>query len=157
VSSSNAVDALVQGGLLPCTTPPSFAGLATVTNPGDCQRLVLNWPPATSNCYAGQGISYNIYRGTTATFTPGAGNRIATGVVGNPYIDASGSAGTYYYYVARAEDSTTGHGGPANGGNEDTNTVRRAGYITSAELIAQGYSDDMETGPDNQSSTHFHS
>src|SRR5207245_8027168 len=31
--------------------------------------------------------------------------------------------GTTYYYVVRAEDATTGHGGPCRGGNEETNVV----------------------------------
>jgi hypothetical protein len=155
VSDSQAVSVTPIGVALPCTTAPTFNGLSRVTDPGDCQHLLLDWASASSNCVGGPSVHYNIYRGTTPTFVPGATNRIATGVTGNSYSDAHGADDRLFYYVVRAEDSTTGHGGPANGGNEDSNTAAVFSLVTSASLENQGFSDDVESGPDNQSSTHF--
>gem|GEM_PF-4165707 len=155
VSASQSVNVTPIGVPLPCVTDPTFNGLARVIDPGDCRHLLLDWTPAASNCAGGQSIRYNLYRGTAPDFTPSALNRIATGVTGNSFTDEPGATDRLYYYVVRAEDSTIGHGGPANGGNEDNNTTRVPGLVTSAVLMNQGFSDDVESGPDNQSSTHF--
>ncbi|MBP7146660.1 MAG: M36 family metallopeptidase [Acidobacteria bacterium] len=156
VSGSVAVEVVPLGTALPCTAPPSFAGLAGARDAGDCEHVLLDWPAARSNCAGGPDVRYNVYRGTSPSFTPGAGNRIATGIAGLSYSDAPGTTGTLFYYVVRAEDSTSGHGGPA-GGNEDANLVRRAAVVTSATLVNQGFVDDVEQGPDNASSAHFSS
>ena len=155
VSAAQAASVTPIGVPLACLTDPTFTGLARVTDPGDCQHLLLDWSPATSNCVGGPTVHYNVYRGTAPDFTPSALNRIATNVAGNSYTDQPGATDKLFYYVVRAEDSTTGHGGPANGGNEDGNTARLPGLVTSAVLMNQGFSDDVESGPDNQSSTHF--
>jgi len=155
VSASQAESVIPIGGALPCTADPTFAGVAQVIDPGDCERLLLDWSSATSNCPGAPAVSYNVYRSTQASFVPGASNRIASGVVGNSYTDSPGSSDTLFYYVVRAEDSTTGHGGPANGGNEDDNTARMAGLVTSGTLQNQGLADDVETGPDNGRSARF--
>ncbi|HET8947837.1 MAG TPA: M36 family metallopeptidase [Candidatus Polarisedimenticolia bacterium] len=155
VSGSSAVTVTPLGAALPCTADPAFLGLTRVIDAADCQHLLLDWPQAASSCAGGQAVRYNVYRGTTPDFTVGAASRIATGLVGNSYVDAPGANDRLFYYIVRAEDSTTGHGGPANGGNEDDNTVRRAGLVTSALLTNQGFLDDVETGPDDQTSAHF--
>ncbi|HKQ96252.1 MAG TPA: M36 family metallopeptidase [Candidatus Polarisedimenticolia bacterium] len=155
VSASNAVNVTPIGMPLPCTASPVFAGLARVTDPGDCQHLLLDWPSAASSCAGGPAVTYNVYRGTAPDFTPGPTNRIAVNVPGNSYSDAPGANDRLFYYVVRAEDSTSSHGGPGHGGNEDANVARRAGLVTSATLLNQGWSDDVETGPDNQTSAHF--
>jgi hypothetical protein len=87
VSDSNVVSVVPLGGALPCSTDPTFDGLARVTIPGDCQHVLLDWIAAQSNCTGGPVITYNVYRDTSASFTPGAANRISTGVVGNSYVD----------------------------------------------------------------------
>jgi hypothetical protein len=155
VSAANAVTVTPLGAALPCATDPAFLGAARVLDAGDCQHLLLDWPQGASQCAGGPTVRYNVYRGTTAGFTPDAASRIATGITGNSYTDAPGADDRLFYYVVRAEDSTTGHGGPANGGNEDDNTARRAGLVTSGLLRSQGFSDDVETGPDDQTSAHF--
>jgi hypothetical protein len=155
VSSSNALNATPLGLALPCVADPSFGGLARVVDPGDCRRLLLEWAPGSSNCVGGASVRYNVYRGTTPDFIPSPANRIASGVAGNGYADEPGAADRLFYYVVRAEDSTTGHGGPGNGGNEDDNSARLPGLVTSAMLVNQGFSDDVESGPDNQRSAHF--
>jgi hypothetical protein len=73
-------------------------------------------------------VKYNVYRGTAPDFVPSAANRVATGVSGpSSYVDTQGvTSGRTYFYVVRAEDNSTGQGGPS-GGNEDTNEVRVAG------------------------------
>ena len=158
VSASNAATVTPLGTALPCTTDPDFLGLARVTDPGDCQHLLLDWPAGASGCAgSGSAVTYNVYRGTTPDFPIDATTRIASGLTGNSYADAPGANDRLFYYAVRAEDSTAGHGGPANGGNEDGNTVRIAGLVTSALLLSQGFSDDVETGPDDQTSAHFSS
>src|SRR4051812_26345003 len=107
----------------PCTLQPSFAGLASVSNQAATAcGLTLSWAAATPGC-AGP-VTYNVYRSTTPGFTPGPGNRLASGVTGTLYNDMSGSLanGTPYYYVARAVDSSNGL--------EEGNTVARSATPT---------------------------
>jgi hypothetical protein len=156
ISGTNVQSVVPQGGPLPCAVDPSFVGVNHVISAGNCQTLNIDWAPASSNCpAAGPNVSYNIYRSTSASFTPSAANRIATGVAGNSYADIPGTPNQLFFYIVRAEDSSSGNGGPANGGNEDTNVVALPGLVTSANLVNQGFTDDVEAGPDNASSLHF--
>ena len=155
VSASNAVNVVPLGTPLPCTTDPTFAGLTRAVDAGDCERVLLDWPAATSNCAGGQQVTYNVYRSTDSGFTPGPASLIASGVAGNSHADTPGSTDTIYYYAVRAEDSTSGHGGPHHGGNEDGNAVRRSALVTSGVLESQGFADDVETGADTGTSAHF--
>ena len=157
VSSSSAVSVTAQGAALPCVVPPTFAGLVQAADAEDCEHVHLRWTPAVSNCVGGPLVTYNVYRGTDPGFTPDAGSRIASGVTGTTFTDAPGASETIYHYVVRAEDSTTGNGGPAQGGNEDGNTVRHTALLTSPAMINQDFSDDVESGPDAQHSARFSS
>jgi hypothetical protein len=58
-------------------------------------------------------------------FVPAAANRIATCVLGpSSYVDTDNlQSGTTYYYAVRAEDGSTGNGGPCGDGNEDANVA----------------------------------
>ena len=105
-----------------CLLPPTFAGVATVTNPGSSTcTLDLGWSAGTPNC--GGTLTYNVYRSTTSGFTPGPLNRIATGVAGTSYSNAVDiSSGTTYYYVVRAVDGSNGV--------EDANTTQKSGAPT---------------------------
>lgn len=116
---SGCVQATATGA---CTLAPAFAGLQAVTNPGSSScALNLSWTAATSQCAA--GVTYNVYRSTTPGFTPSAGNRIATGVVGTTYQDLGPlNSGQTYYYVVRAVDTLNSM--------EETNTVERNGAPT---------------------------
>ncbi len=102
-----------------CQLPPTFAGLATVTNPIDAAcGLDLSWSAASSQC--GGAVTYSVYRSTSPGFTPGLGNRIAAGLTGTTYADSSALAsGSTYYYVVRATDE--------GNGVEDVNAVERSG------------------------------
>ncbi|HKB07287.1 MAG TPA: S8 family serine peptidase, partial [Candidatus Polarisedimenticolia bacterium] len=107
-----------------CTIASRFSGIRGAASPGtsDC-TVMLSWDPTTPFC--GTDVRYNLYRSTNPAFAPGASSRIARCVVGTTYTDSADLAsGATYYYLARAEDGTSGHGGPCRGGNEDGNTVR---------------------------------
>ncbi|MFN0110516.1 MAG: hypothetical protein ACKVZH_16800 [Blastocatellia bacterium] len=102
-----------------CNLPPTFAGLTSVTNAAlaNC-TLNLAWSAATANC-AGP-VTYTVYRATTAGFTPGVGNQIATGLAGTSYTDTGALMnGIRYYYVVRSTDGSNSA--------TDTNTVERSG------------------------------
>ena len=92
-----------------CSLPPTFAGLSGISNTlgtSDCD-LVLTWSAATGGCPSAPTVRYNIYRGATPYFTPDAASRIATGLSGTTYTDYAVSSMKTYYYLVRAEDSTT--------------------------------------------------
>jgi hypothetical protein len=92
----------------PCTGAPLFAGLASAGNGAiDLCSANLAWAPATALC--GGPLTYNVYRGTTAGFTPTPQNRIATGVSGTTFADLGPlTDSTTYYYLVRAVDSANG-------------------------------------------------
>jgi choice-of-anchor B domain-containing protein len=88
----------------PCTAPPLFAGLETVTNPaGASCRLELAWSPAVPSC--GVAASYNVYRDTDLDLVPSPANRIATAVAGTAFADLSALGQVGYTYLVRAVDS----------------------------------------------------
>jgi Concanavalin A-like lectin/glucanases superfamily/Bacterial Ig-like domain/Bacterial Ig domain len=88
----------------PDTTPPSATGTLTAT--GGYGEVALSWGAATDNVGV---VAYDVYRGTTAGFTPSVANRVAQ-PSGATYTDAGIAPGTYYYRV-QAEDSP-GNVGP---------------------------------------------
>lgn len=129
-----AVDACGEGPISSCTDIASTAlctlyptfNQASVTaaaaSPGDC-AVRIQWSAGASNCPLGTNMRYNIYRSTDPLFVPAAANRIATGVSGTEFVDNTAASLTTYHYVVRAEDSTSGNGGPS-GGNESLGSVR---------------------------------
>lgn len=85
-------------------TPAAATGLAKT--PSGASNL-LSWNPVVSDTGAGRelAISYEIYRGSTSTFTPSAANKIATIAPPNfggtsagkiTYTHASAPAGSFY-------------------------------------------------------------
>lgn len=141
---SGCVQATATGA---CTLPPSFAGVASVTNPaGTNCALNLSWTAAASSCVGGT-VTYNVYRATTSAFTPGPANRIASGVTGTGYNDTSAlSNGTTYYYVVRAVDGVSGL--------EEGNSVERSAAPTGpiANLLTETF--EGAGGFDNPGWTH---
>jgi hypothetical protein len=129
-----------------CTLPPSFAGLASVTNQAAATcGLDLAWSAATPAC-AGP-VTYKVYRSTSSGFVPSPAELIATGVTGTAYTDASPLvSGTTYYYVVRSVDSSNGMA--------DNNTVQKSAAPTGP--IANGtLTETFEgTGFDNPGWTH---
>jgi hypothetical protein len=76
------------------TAPASLTGTALTDGAS------LSWTASTDNV----GVSsYRVYRSTTAGFTPGPSNRIATVKTGTTYSDRGVAAGTYYYRVKAAD------------------------------------------------------
>ncbi len=74
------------------STPPSAPGNLSAT--GSLGKVTLGWEASNDNV----GVSgYEVYRSTTAGFTPAAGNRIATPTTPG-YVDTI-APGTYYYRV----------------------------------------------------------
>ncbi len=103
----------------PDTSPPTAPG--TLTGTGALTTAQLNWTPATDDV----GVTkYDVYRGTTAGFTPTTANRIAQ-PTGTSYTD-NVAAGSYFYKVA-AEDAA-GNIGPT------TNEVA----VTVGDTVAPG-------------------
>jgi hypothetical protein len=117
-----------------CSTPPTFAGLASVTPlTGNVTcGLRLSWNPATSNCPNGPTVVYNVYRRTGAD----PFSLLASCVSGTSWDDTSAAVGTTYDYLVRAEDATTFGGGPCNGGNEDANSVIHSGSVANLNETA---------------------
>jgi hypothetical protein len=131
----------------PCTLHPNF-DQTTVTasrvTPTDC-AVRLQWAAGSSNCPAASGIRYNVYRSTDPLFTPAASNRLATAVTGTEFIDYTAQSLTTYYYVVRAEDTTSGNPGPS-GGNESLGSLR-VKYTPAAQAHVPGTFSDGADSP----------
>jgi hypothetical protein len=135
--SSTCDDATATGG---CTSPPTFAGATSVTqpSPGSC-RLDVNWAAGTSNCPS-TTLTYNVYRSTDPVFVPSPSSLRQSCVNALTFADTTVTPGSTYYYIVRAEDSTTGGTGACNNGNQDANLARQSG---NPDTIA-AFSDDIE-------------
>jgi lysyl endopeptidase len=130
-----------------CFLPPSFGGVGAASSAGSATCAInLTWGAAKAPC--SDNVRYNIYRGTSPSFTPALSNRIARCVGTTSYTDAvSLLHGTSYYYVVRAEDATTGHGGPCRGGNEETNAVHASANPSGPSSSGTYIDDGGDTGP----------
>ncbi len=118
-----------------CRLAPSFGGVLSAGNQGagTC-AIALAWAPAAAPCSG--TVSYNVYRGTTADFVPGPANRIASGVYGTSFVDATGVADRVTYtYVVRATESVSAQ--------EDTNLVRASAQATGA-ITPDNWTDTFE-------------
>jgi len=113
---------------------PSFAGLTSAKDLDGCgdTGITLSWLPAPAWGTGSTG-TYAVYRDTTPGFTPQASNRIALGITGTSYVDATAPNGVPLYYLVRAENNETCGGGPNNGGAVDLNTV----YLSAQDQASQ--------------------
>lgn len=121
-SPSNCTSVIAPG---PCILPPNFAGAtaATGADAAEC-GVTVQWGAAIANC--GGAVVYNVYRGTTAGFSPAPQNRIGSCVTGSSYVDARAlQSNQTYYYIVRAED-LGGAGGATCGGAAEQNTVAKS-------------------------------
>jgi hypothetical protein len=96
----------------PPVYPPSGGGApAAPTNLSasavSSSQIDLSWTGSLN------ATSYDVFRSTTSGFTPGSGNEIASGVTTTTYDNTGLGAGTTYYYVVEAVDSS-GTSGPSN-------------------------------------------
>jgi hypothetical protein len=127
-----------------CLEPPQFAGVTAVTDQhSESCSLAIEWD-ASPQVYCGSTARYNLYRSTTSGFEPGPGNLIASCLSETCYVDTSVDPAAISYYVVRAEDDTTGHGGPC-GGNEDSNTVELSGTPSGPITIVTSSDDAGDT------------
>ncbi len=84
--------AVSSGGPSPDSVPPSAPANLAAT--GSLGKVTLGWNTSTDDV----GVSgYEVYRSTTAGFTPALANRIAT-TTATGYVDTI-APGTYYYRV----------------------------------------------------------
>jgi hypothetical protein len=103
VSRVDVLD-ITAGGTPPsCTSPPSAPGGLSATAASTSQ-INLAWSASTapSGCTVD---SYNVFRSTTANFTPSGSNQIASGVTAASYDDTTAACGTTYHYAVEAVDS----------------------------------------------------
>ncbi len=129
-----------------CSLAPSFAGVKAAGSAGSSNCAVnLAWNPAIPYCPG--DVRYNVYRGTTSGFVPGSSNRIARCLVGTSFTDAVDLVpGAAKWYVVRAEDASSGHGGPCRGGNEETNLASLAAVPDGPSAIGTWTDDAGDTG-----------
>ncbi|MGH2688520.1 MAG: S8 family serine peptidase, partial [Actinomycetota bacterium] len=129
-----------------CFLVPGFGGVRAAASAGSATcGITLSWDPAISACTP--DVRYNVYRSTSAGFAPDPSNRIARCLGTTSYTDTAGlTHGTTYYYAVRAEDATTGHGGPCRGGNEDLNVARAFAGPTGPPVIGTLNDDAGDTG-----------
>jgi hypothetical protein len=129
-----------------CTLAPSFGGALQAQSTGQASCTVnVSWAAGTAYCSG--DLRYNVYRGTSSGFVPGPSNRIARCLAGTSFVDAVGlTYGTAYWYVVRAEDASTGHGGPCRGGNEETNIVAVAASPDGPPVLGTWSDDAGDTG-----------
>ena len=127
-----------------CSFKPTFGGAISATSlNGPACGVTLNWAAGTSSCPLASPLKYNIYRGVAPDFVPSPANRIASCQPGPSYVDTNNlTSGQTYFYIVRAEDSSTGHEG-ACGGNEDQNNVVVAGtaYGSGTQATAGTFND----------------
>lgn len=128
-----------------CKMAPCFLAIPMVINnqTSTCS-LTIQWDAALPECLTYLDLTYTIYKSTDPYFIPDATNQIATCITSTSYTDYDVSAGTTWYYIVRAEDSSTGNEGPCNGGNLSTNLNRTFGSPTGAVTVL--FSDDFEDG-----------
>ena len=121
-----------------CSVQPTFAqsSVQISSNLSDLCQVQIAWDAASNNCPATDNTQYNIYRSTSHNFVPGPGNLIATtGLNAVNYNDTTVISGQPYYYIVKAEDTTTAGTGPNNGNEtfEGVEVVTSALSTTSAE------------------------
>ena len=116
VSGANTQSITLRVGQV-ITPAPSFAGAYSVTDTGECSKLVVNWRPGTARNKGSETI-YDVYRATSVapgdgtaepTFVPSAANRVAAGLrKTTSFTDTGLTVGQVYYYIVQARDSKTG-------------------------------------------------
>jgi hypothetical protein len=108
-----------------CGGAPTFAGVASVQDLSGCADggILVSWniAPAWGTGHTG---TYSVYRDTSPSFTPQAQNRLALGLAGTAYTDASAPNDVDLYYIVRAENDEACSTGPRNGGVTDSNLIR---------------------------------
>ena len=84
-----------------CSTDPTVPGTLTASTNASGQ-ISLTWGASTAG--TGCAITYNVYRSTTAGFTPSSAN-LTTTTTSTTYSDAGLASNTTYYYIVEAANS----------------------------------------------------
>jgi hypothetical protein len=121
VKTGNTAEYDACGG---CGGAPTFAGTTGARDVDACgdTGIRVSWREAPS-WGTGRGGSYAIYRDTSPAINFDAAHRVAAGVAGTAWTDASAPNGQTFYYAVRAENDETCSSGPNNHGMIDANTV----------------------------------
>ncbi|MCF6319047.1 MAG: S8 family serine peptidase, partial [Proteobacteria bacterium] len=101
-----------------CDLPPVFNqnSIAVTSNLNSSCQITLNWQAANSSCPSATDVQYNVYRSTSHNFIPNVSNLITTtGLNSTSFNDIAVLSGQPYYYIVKAEDTTTSGSGPNNG------------------------------------------
>ena len=140
---TNCIDVVSQQE---CLVPPEFDSnsIKVSGNLNDFCQIGLNWDTATSNCPTASSIKYNIYRSTVHGFTANAGSLLTTtGVNAISFNDTTTISGQPYYYIVKAEDTTTAGTGP-NSGNESSEVKEVASTSLGATTLEGTIIDDVD-------------
>jgi hypothetical protein len=84
----------VYGGAAP---PPPAAPSGLTATATSSSNINLSWTASSTS-----GVTYDVFRGTSSTFTPSTSNQIAGAVGTLTYSDSGLSAATTYYYFVQA-------------------------------------------------------
>ncbi|HTC93912.1 MAG TPA: malectin domain-containing carbohydrate-binding protein [Terriglobales bacterium] len=105
---------LTRGGSSGCTGAPTAPGGLSATAVSSSQ-INLGWTASTapSGCTVGY---YDVFRSTTAGFTPSSSNQIASGVTNAFYDDTKAACGTTFHYAVEAVDSAAASAASAQAG-----------------------------------------
>ncbi|QKK02959.1 MAG: S8 family serine peptidase [Pseudomonadota bacterium] len=126
-----------------CSNAPNFSGVQSVAPTDGSCALRASWNAGTSNCPGGDPLVYNVYRSTSAGFTPDVSNLIASCVTAEFFDDTTAATGTEYHYIVQAEDATNGGSGLCANGNQDTNQVSASDTLSVGGTL---YENDFESG-----------
>jgi hypothetical protein len=104
-ASISRADALTitAAGSTSCGGVPSASGGLTASAVSSTQ-VNLSWTASTAPAGCAVG-SYNLFRSTTAGFTPSSSNQIMSGVTATTFNDTTAVCNTTYHYAVEAVDS----------------------------------------------------
>ena len=136
--------AAAQATIVPSdTTAPSVPSNVTSSVSGG--SVTVGWSASSDNV----GVTgYQVFRGTTAGFTPGAGNRIADDVAGLSYTDTGRPLGTFFYKV-KAKDAA-GNLSAASAGTSATVAASTVTVATTDDGMAYQSQPNTNFGTQNQ-------
>lgn len=125
-----------------CGLVPDFdqTSVAAADTAGDMCGIELDWAAGSSNCPAGTGMRYNVYRSTDPLFTPAPGNLVAADLDGvSEWTDPNVMPDTKYFYVVRAED-----GSHPTDGNQTSGTRAVQAISTGDGSVPGTFNDDPD-------------
>jgi hypothetical protein len=104
-----------SGGTTPPPPPQPPSGLAA--SAASSSSINLSWSASPTS-----GVTYSLFRSTSASFTPSASNQVASGIGGLSQTDSGLSPSTTYYYFVEAVN-----GGGASTPSNEANATTSAG------------------------------